>query len=195
MAGPASPGSEGPTFAPPPLPAGWIAQWDGASKKYYFVQLSTGVSQWETPTDAAPVGGTPAQAGDHPFGGPPGTAPQIITHPDGTQTVKHPDGRLEPVMPPSSGDGTRGPADGPAGERGLGVSGKKKEGEERFRFCCRGADSPLFSSSRASRVTCYRANSAAASKAAVGTGRARSATSQDSSWEAAAIRVAAAVVA
>ncbi|TDZ22993.1 hypothetical protein Cob_v004084 [Colletotrichum orbiculare MAFF 240422] len=32
MAGPTSPGTEGPTFAPPQLPAGWIAQWDGSSK-------------------------------------------------------------------------------------------------------------------------------------------------------------------
>jgi hypothetical protein len=47
---------EGPSYAPPPLPEGWIAQWDGMSRKYYFVQLSTGASQWETPTHAAPMG-------------------------------------------------------------------------------------------------------------------------------------------
>ncbi len=79
MAGPASPGSQGPTFGPPPLPAGWIAQWDGNSRKYYFVQLSTGLSQWDTPTDAAPVGGTPATDREHPYGGPPGPD-QLITH-------------------------------------------------------------------------------------------------------------------
>ncbi|KAI9742449.1 MAG: hypothetical protein M1818_003983 [Claussenomyces sp. TS43310] len=54
-----SPAQEGPSFAPPPLPAGWIAQWDGVGRKYYFVQLSTGTSQWETPTEAAPTVGTP----------------------------------------------------------------------------------------------------------------------------------------
>ena len=120
MAGPASPGSEGPTFAPPQLPPGWIAQWDGTSKKYYYVQLSTGVSQWDTPTEAAPVGGTPGQNVEHPYGVPGGGAgqPQLITHPDGTQTVKHADGTMEPVMP--GGDGTRG-VDGPNGERGFGV--------------------------------------------------------------------------
>lgn len=116
MAGPASPGNDGPTFAPPTLPPGWIAQWDGSSKKYYFVQLSTGASQWETPTESAPVGGTPAGV-DHPFG-PPGQS-QVITHADGTQTVKHADGSLEPILPP--GDGSRG-IDGPTGDRGLGVS-------------------------------------------------------------------------
>jgi hypothetical protein len=117
MPGPNSPGSEGPTFAPPNLPPGWIAQWDGNSRKYYFVQLSTGVSQWDTPTEAAPVGGTPGQNVEHPYGVP--GQPQIITHPDGSQTIKHADGSMEPVMPP--GDGTRG-VDGPAGDRGLGVS-------------------------------------------------------------------------
>ncbi|KAI0852008.1 hypothetical protein F5Y00DRAFT_205104 [Daldinia vernicosa] len=112
MAGPASP-NEGPTFEPPQLPPGWIAQWDGASKKYYYVQLSTGVSQWETPTQAAP-GNTPAQVNEHPYGIP--GQQEVITHPDGTQTVKHPDGRMEPVLAP---DGSRG-LDGPSGERGFG---------------------------------------------------------------------------
>ena len=121
MAGPTSPSGEGPTYAPPQLPPGWIAQWDGSSRKYYFVQLSTGVSQWDTPTDAAPVGGTPAQNVEHPYGGPPGQ-PQVITHPDGSQTVKHPDGRMEPLLPGE--DGSRGGpgGDGPGGDRGLGVS-------------------------------------------------------------------------
>jgi hypothetical protein len=118
MAGTASPGGDGPTYAPPQLPPGWIAQWDGASKKYYFVQLSTGVSQWDTPTDPAPVGGggTPAEKIEHPYGVP--GQPQLITHPDGTQTVKHADGTMEPILPP--GDSARG-VDGPDGERGLGV--------------------------------------------------------------------------
>lgn len=132
MAGPASPGSEGPSFAPPPLPPGWIAQWDASSRKYYYVQLSTGVSQWEVPTTAAPVGGgtpTPSHAeSDHPFGGPPSAAglgganngSSMFTHPDGSQTIRHADGRLEPVMP--ADNGTRGVSNGPSGERGLGVS-------------------------------------------------------------------------
>jgi len=121
MAGPASPGSDGPTFAPPPLPPGWIAQWDGKSKKYYFVQLSTGVSQWETPTDAAPIGGGTPAPGEHPYGVPGGSGqPEIITHPDGTQTAKYPDGRLEAVSPRE--DGTRGFGGSPGTDRGLGVS-------------------------------------------------------------------------
>jgi hypothetical protein len=126
MAGPSSPGSEGPTFAPPPLPAGWIAQWDASSRKYYFVQLSTGASQWETPTEAAPVGGTPSARTDHPYGVPHKTGnngAEIIVHPDGSQTARYPDGRLEPVHPRedgSVGDGTRGVGGG-SGDRSLGV--------------------------------------------------------------------------
>lgn len=124
MAGPGSPGSDGPTFAPPPLPAGWIAQWDAASKRYYFVQLSTGKSQWETPTEAAPTGvATPGAGTDHPYGAPGRTADgaEIIVHPDGSQTAKYPDGRMEPVHPREDGStGTRG-MEGPSGDRGLGV--------------------------------------------------------------------------
>jgi hypothetical protein len=115
MAGPASPGTDGPTFEPPQLPPGWIAQWDSTSKKYYYVQLSTGVSQWDVPTDAA-QGGTPAQGSEHPYGVP--RQPELITHPDGTQTIKHADGTLEPVNPPDSSRGI----DEQSGERGLGVS-------------------------------------------------------------------------
>lgn len=114
MTGPMSPGTEGPTYAPPTLPAGWIAQWDSASKKYYFVQLATGVSQWDIPTEAVNTGNTPAARVEHPYGTP---QPQIITHPDGSQTVKHADGTMEPIM----SDGTRGP-DPASGDRGIGVS-------------------------------------------------------------------------
>lgn len=117
MTGPASPAADGPTFAPPNLPAGWIAQWDGASKKYYYVQLSTGVSQWEVPTQAVQTGNTPGQVPDHPYGAPGAPQPEVITHPDGSQTIRHADGTMEPIM----ADGTRG-GDGPNGDRGLGVS-------------------------------------------------------------------------
>ncbi|KZF20595.1 hypothetical protein L228DRAFT_262528 [Xylona heveae TC161] len=58
----------GPSEAPPPLPEGWTAQWEGKTRKYYYVQISTGVSQWEVPTEPAPTvptpGGTPQQTTD-----------------------------------------------------------------------------------------------------------------------------------
>ncbi|KAF2261674.1 hypothetical protein CC78DRAFT_345625 [Lojkania enalia] len=100
---PVSPDS-GPTDPTlPKLPAGWIAQWDNTSRKYYYVQISTGVSQWELPTSEAPVGG-----GSH--GGTPAPSANPYDKPaDGTQG-------------PDVGEGTRG-VDGPTGDRagGLGV--------------------------------------------------------------------------
>ncbi|KAJ4306987.1 hypothetical protein N0V88_000361 [Collariella sp. IMI 366227] len=121
MAGPHSPGSDGPTYAPPNLPAGWIAQWDASSKRYYYVELGTGSSQWDPPTEPALAGsGTPVGHADHPYKVP-GSDAQIITHPDGTKTARYPDGRLEPVDP--SPDGTRGAG----GATGIGVLGAFSE--------------------------------------------------------------------
>ncbi|EKD17503.1 WW domain-containing protein [Drepanopeziza brunnea f. sp. 'multigermtubi' MB_m1] len=122
MTGPATPGQEGPSFAPPSLPEGWIAQWDANSRKYYFVQISTGVSQWDTPTHAAPNGPTPQhtpQAVDHPYGQPGGQQDsEIVTHSDGSQSIRHRDGTTEPY----------------SGDRGIGsfamnqlLGGKKKQ--------------------------------------------------------------------
>jgi hypothetical protein len=110
------PGQEGPSFAPPPLPGGWIAQWDGMSRKYYFVQLSTGASQWDTPTHAAPTGPTPQptpQGVEHPYGTPGQESgltgrEEILENGDGTRSVRFEDGRVEQIPPD--------------GDRGLGVS-------------------------------------------------------------------------
>lgn len=104
------PGQEGPSYAPPPLPEGWIAQWDGMSRKYYFVQLSTGASQWETPTHPAPTGPTPQatpQGIEHPYGTPGQQGDmegEVVNNADGTRSIRFPDGRVEPL----SADGERG---------------------------------------------------------------------------------------
>ena len=63
---------EGPDKGPPALPEGWyvslvavpnmlyssltdyrLAQWEGQSRKYYYVQRATGHSQWDVPTQPA----------------------------------------------------------------------------------------------------------------------------------------------
>ncbi|OBW64418.1 MAG: Uncharacterized protein AUREO_055190 [Aureobasidium pullulans] len=78
----------GPDRAPPNLPIGWIAQWDGNSRKYYFVQISTGVSTWEVPTEAAPTvpspGNTPAQH-QNPFPAPQDAQAQTTRGVDGQE--------------------------------------------------------------------------------------------------------------
>ncbi|KAL8901059.1 MAG: hypothetical protein Q9207_005395 [Kuettlingeria erythrocarpa] len=51
----------------PPLPAGWVAQWDSNSQRYYFLEQATGRTQWEPPQQfIGPHGGVP------PPGAPPG---------------------------------------------------------------------------------------------------------------------------
>lgn len=104
-----SPGQEGPSYEPPPnLPEGWIPQWDAVSKKYYYVQLSTGASQWETPTKPAPTGptpqATPQQGLEHPYGHPGSGSSQqledgsvIVGSADGSQSLRRPDGSVEPL--------------------------------------------------------------------------------------------------
>jgi hypothetical protein len=59
--------NEGPSHEPPPLPEGWIAQWDAASGKYYFVELATRETRWEVPTASA---GRYEDRGDGGYGGP-----------------------------------------------------------------------------------------------------------------------------
>ncbi|KAF2640751.1 hypothetical protein P280DRAFT_469456 [Massarina eburnea CBS 473.64] len=84
----------------PKLPAGWIAQWDNSSRKYYYVQISTGVSQWDLPTSEAPVG-----ASSHT------STPAHNTSPYDTPAGSE---------GPGAGDGTRG-VDGATGDRGGGI--------------------------------------------------------------------------
>ncbi|PHH51523.1 Protein transport protein SEC24 [Ceratocystis fimbriata CBS 114723] len=121
MAGPGTPSTEGPSFTPPPLPFGWIAQWDSSSKRYYYVQLSTGQSQWEVPTHAIPTGMTPHPVAEHPYGYP---QPEIITFEDGSQSKRHADGTIEPVLPDGNsrpGDvATAEPVPSATGDRGIG---------------------------------------------------------------------------
>lgn len=54
-----------------------LAQWEGQSKRYYYVQRATGISTWDIPTQPAPSvptpGPTPQQGGD-PFSQPSGSA-------------------------------------------------------------------------------------------------------------------------
>ncbi|KAJ5761039.1 hypothetical protein N7520_008195 [Penicillium odoratum] len=48
----------GPSSPPPRMPEGWLPQWEGVQRKWYYVQRATGKSQWEIPTE--PVVLTPS---------------------------------------------------------------------------------------------------------------------------------------
>lgn len=54
--------------APPPMPPGWVAQFDQNSQKWYYIDQATGRSQWEPPAHAPPPQGPYAP----PPSGPPG---------------------------------------------------------------------------------------------------------------------------
>ncbi|KAL8858804.1 MAG: hypothetical protein Q9178_004721 [Gyalolechia marmorata] len=59
----APPPSHGTSTSLPPLPQGWIAQWDQNSQRYYYLEPATGRTQWELPQ--------PSHGGFAPPGAPP----------------------------------------------------------------------------------------------------------------------------
>ena len=71
-----------------------IAQWDGQSRKYYFVQLSTRVSQWEVPTTPAltvPTPGATPQQHTNPYQQPPEMKTTAMAS-DGSGMMRNADG-------------------------------------------------------------------------------------------------------
>jgi hypothetical protein len=70
-----------------------LAQWDGQSRKYYYVQRATGISTWDIPTQPAPSvptpEPTPQQVGD-PFPQPARPAQDGVTD-DGRQKQDPPE--------------------------------------------------------------------------------------------------------
>merc|ERR1711939_109589 len=110
MAGPASPDAGPDDSQVPLLPTGWIAQWDSSLRKYYYVQISTGQSTWDKPTEAAP-GAPRASAASTPAQGNP-------TQPPPFDRTMSGDGQLPQ-------DGARGFGDqhGPSPDRAGGFGG------------------------------------------------------------------------
>jgi hypothetical protein len=66
--GPPPVGPPAPMGAPPPMPPGWIQQWDQNSQRWYYVEQATGRTQWDPPAHlppgpyAPPPTGAPYQA-------------------------------------------------------------------------------------------------------------------------------------
>ncbi|KAJ5493412.1 hypothetical protein N7539_002158 [Penicillium diatomitis] len=64
----------GPSSPPPRLPEGWLPQWEGVGRQWYYVQRATGKSQWEIPTEPVIMtpSSTPGDIGAGPSQAPPG---------------------------------------------------------------------------------------------------------------------------
>lgn len=63
---PPAPSARPPPVPPPPLPLGWIQEWEPSLRRAYFVETATGRSQWESPmadAEYARGGGPPESAG------------------------------------------------------------------------------------------------------------------------------------
>ncbi|KAJ5235531.1 uncharacterized protein N7469_004699 [Penicillium citrinum] len=86
----------GPSSPPPQLPDGWLPQWEGVQRKWYFVQRATGKSQWEIPTEPVVLtpSTTPTSIGTGPTYPPsrPSTNSPQVAGPGSTL-----EGRFEPV--------------------------------------------------------------------------------------------------
>ncbi|KAH8556549.1 hypothetical protein BGW37DRAFT_17325 [Umbelopsis sp. PMI_123] len=59
---------------PPPLPAGWIAQWDPTQGRYFYANTVTGTTQWEIPAEPVSSGESNSYQG-----APPGYSPSPST--------------------------------------------------------------------------------------------------------------------
>ncbi|KAJ5721836.1 uncharacterized protein N7483_009770 [Penicillium malachiteum] len=63
----------GPSSPPPKMPDGWLPQWEGVQRKWYYVQRATGKSQWDIPTEPVVLtpSTTPTSIGTGPSQAPP----------------------------------------------------------------------------------------------------------------------------
>ncbi|KAJ5390883.1 uncharacterized protein N7496_001951 [Penicillium cataractarum] len=63
----------GPSSPPPRLPEGWLPQWEGVQRQWYYVQRATGKSQWDIPTEPVVLSPstTPTSIGAGPSQAPP----------------------------------------------------------------------------------------------------------------------------
>ncbi|KAL8870017.1 MAG: hypothetical protein Q9174_003836 [Haloplaca sp. 1 TL-2023] len=73
-----APPSHAPNTGGPPLPPGWIAQWDPNSPRYYYLEQATGRTQWDPPQafhgSFAPPGAPPMSGHGYDTHGAPGAS-------------------------------------------------------------------------------------------------------------------------
>lgn len=59
------PSSRAPPGPPPPLPVGWIQEWEPGFRRAYYLEEATGRTQWETPFESGYEG---SRSGPEPSG-------------------------------------------------------------------------------------------------------------------------------
>jgi len=92
-------GPPAPYGAPPPMPPGWHAQWDQNQNRWYYVEQSTGRSQWDPPVV---IGNHPPQGPyGPPAGAPPGEAPYALNR---GQSDSYYNGQSPMPPPPQQGE-------------------------------------------------------------------------------------------
>ncbi|CAJ2512868.1 Uu.00g009870.m01.CDS01 [Anthostomella pinea] len=119
-------GPPAPYGAPPPMPPGWNAQWDSNQNRWYYIEQSTGRSQWDPP---ATFGQPPQGPYAPPVGGPPGQVPYTTGHGDGFRGESGTYYSGQGGMPPTEHQGQYGGDDrayGQGGEQQKEKSGSGK---------------------------------------------------------------------
>ena len=71
---PPPPSARPPAIPPPPLPYGWVQEWEPSTRRAFFVETATGRSQWEAPIADSEYGSRdlPPPGGGYYGGAPPG---------------------------------------------------------------------------------------------------------------------------
>ncbi|KAL4804052.1 hypothetical protein BDV18DRAFT_35031 [Aspergillus unguis] len=59
---PAPPSARPPQYPPPPLPIGWIQEWEPSARRAFFVETSTGRAEWTLPAELSYGGGEGSRA-------------------------------------------------------------------------------------------------------------------------------------
>lgn len=110
----APPSARPPHYPPPPLPYGWVQEWEPRERRAFFVETATGRSEWTLPADAAY--GEQSRGGGEPY--PP---PVPAAYPP------HESGGYPPQYPPHEGYGGEYPEE------------KKKEKSDTGKYLAAGA--------------------------------------------------------
>ncbi|KAL4976920.1 hypothetical protein BDW66DRAFT_46108 [Aspergillus desertorum] len=70
----APPSTRPPSYPPPPLPIGWIQEWEPSARRAFYVETATGRTEWTLPADVSYSEGSRSGPGGY-YASPPPPAP------------------------------------------------------------------------------------------------------------------------